>query len=252
MTMLGRLKEYRRSTSVNTLADSISLLVNRLSNNLRVTKIGNLDVSLLNSLVSEKPVIVEVGSFNGKDTLKFGRAFPSGRIFGFEPVPELYSVAVRRNLHMKNVVILQCAVSNVIGWVRMNVSNGTSRASSSILDPEPVSKFFRGIVFDPENQVSVPSITLESWKAQYKIDKVDLLWMDVQGAEGLVLEGFGEALRDVSAIYTEINFEKIYEGASLFAEIKSFLESKGFCLAELWPDGPSGDALFVRESFLPS
>ena len=45
------------------------------------------------------------------------------------------------------------------------------------------------------------------------IDKVDLIWMDVQGAEEIVVNSLGDYLNDVFAIATEVGIAELYEGS---------------------------------------
>ena len=49
--------------------------------------------------------------------------------------------------------------------------------------------------------------------AREKLENVDLLKLDLQGAERLVLTGGAEVLDRVSVIYTEVFFEQLYAGA---------------------------------------
>jgi len=246
MKILNRVREYRRSNSVHTFPDRIAMLLNSVGMSKSVERVGHLSVHNLQSRFGSNPVIVEVGSFNGKDTLRLANSFPNAKVYGFEPVPELYSVAVRRCLKRSNVKILQLAVSNETGWTSINISGGTSRASSSILDPGPIGQHFRGIKFDEENKVSVATIKLSDWITNTGLEKIDLLWIDVQGAEGLVLHGLEDKLHLVKMIYSEVNFEESYSGTILFDEVKDFLLARGFSLEQVWRDGPSGDALFIR------
>lgn len=246
MKILNRVREYRRSNSVHTFPDRMAMFLNYVGMKKSVEHVGHLSVQNLQSRFGSNPVIVEVGSFNGKDTLRLASSFPNANVYGFEPVPELYSVAVRRCLRNRNVKILQIAVSNKTGWTSLNISGGTSRASSSILDPGPIGKHFRGIKFDEGEKISVATIRLSDWIANSGIEKIDLLWIDVQGAEGLVLKGLEDKLDLVGMIYSEVNFEETYAGTILFDEVKDFLLTRGFTLEQVWRDGPSGDALFLR------
>lgn len=246
MKIVKRIREYRRSNSVHTFPDRMAMLLNSISMRKPVRKIGHLAIDMLNETLSSNPVIVEVGSFNGKDTYRLASSFPNASVFGFEPVPELYSVAVRRCLNKGNVKILQLAVSDSTGWKSLSISGGTSRASSSILDPGPIGKYFRGIKFEADDKICVASVTLADWISNSSLEKIDLLWIDVQGAEGLVLHGLEEKLDIVDMIYSEVNFEESYSGSVLFDEIESYLVTRGFTLRNVWRDGPSGDALFQR------
>ena len=63
-----------------------------------------------------------------------------------------------------------------------------------------------------------------------QLESVDLLKLDLQGAERLVLSGGAEVLDQVRVIYTEVFFERLYLGAWLFWEVNEFLSARGFKL----------------------
>ena len=85
------------------------------------------------------------------------------------------------------------------------------------------------------------------------LEPVDLLKIDVQGAEHLVLDGAREVLQRVRAIWTEVSFRPLYEGSLTFEGISERCRSAGFMLAAI-TDGFCGangellqaDVLFVR------
>ena len=83
---------------------------------------------------------------------------------------------------------------------------------------------------------------------------IDLLKLDVQGAEGMVLEGARETLRRVRSVWTEVSFRPLYEESSTFRDVYDFFRRAGFHLIALEDayranDGEllQADALFVRE-----
>ena len=75
--------------------------------------------------------------------------------------------------------------------------------------------------------------------------------LDVQGAELMVLKGFGDILKDfpIQAVYCEINEEEVYKGAPLSREIDDYLEQFGFRrVASKITEYRWGDALYVRQN----
>lgn len=54
------------------------------------------------------------------------------------------------------------------------------------------------------------------------------MWMDVQGAELLVLKGAEELLKRTKIIMTEVGLKPYYEGHTLKVEIDSYLAAHGF------------------------
>jgi len=59
---------------------------------------------------------------------------------------------------------------------------------------------------------------------------VDLIKIDIQGAELIVLANSPKRLREVSVIHTEVLFLPMYQGQPLFSDIETFLRSNGFML----------------------
>jgi hypothetical protein len=83
------------------------------------------------------------------------------------------------------------------------------------------------------------------------LETVDLLKLDLQGAERLVLSGGAEVLDRVEVIYTEVFFEQLYAGAWLFWEMNEFLSHRGFKLCGLSNivHAPDGDLVQANATF---
>ena len=81
--------------------------------------------------------------------------------------------------------------------------------------------------------IVVPTLTLADLMAREKLRTVDLLKLDVQGAERMVLGTAADLLECVRVIYTEVFFEPLYHGAWLFTETHDFLTARGFKLCGL-------------------
>jgi len=76
---------------------------------------------------------------------------------------------------------------------------------------------------------------------------IDLLWMDVQGAELIALQGLKTNLPKVSLIHIEIELIEIYSAQPPFSQVRKFLEENefrlfGFTGFHLY----SGDAIFAN------
>jgi hypothetical protein len=83
------------------------------------------------------------------------------------------------------------------------------------------------------------------------VPKVDLLKLDLQGAERLVLTGGAEVLDRVEVIYTETFFEQLYAEAWLFWDLNEFLAHRGFKLCGLSNivHAPEGDLVQANATF---
>ncbi|MEZ6131736.1 MAG: FkbM family methyltransferase [Planctomycetaceae bacterium] len=65
-------------------------------------------------------------------------------------------------------------------------------------------------------------------RSQGLAGKVDVLVVDVQGAELLVLKGGLQTLSNVQAVVCEVSTRPFYDGGVLYPELKDFLNAHGF------------------------
>jgi FkbM family methyltransferase len=202
---------------------------------------------IIKNFLPDDAVIVEAGAHAGVDTGEFARLFPTGRVYAFEPVPDIFFSLVENKGHLKNVIFFSVALGEKDEEVNMFVSGGRSDGSSSLLAPKDHLIDHPDVLFN-EN-IFVNSITMDTWADLFAIPRVDLLWLDLQGLELNVLKSGQRVLENVRAIYTEVNLKENYEGAALYSDLRSWLEERGFSV-ELeqiyWEDG--GNVLFVRKS----
>ena len=81
-----------------------------------------------------------------------------------------------------------------------------------------------------------------------KPEDVDVLILDIQGAELMGLNGAGAYLDHAAFLEVEVSVEPIYEGGAQFAEVNALLESRGYSRLSETPW--HGDVVYVRESLL--
>jgi FkbM family methyltransferase len=200
---------------------------------------------VLGVLLGPSATVLEAGAHNGSDTVELAALFPAGHVHAFEPIETLRMELQRRTANLANVSTYPFALWRQTGMRPMHVSAGTSDGSSSLLRPKEHLEVHPSVLF--ETAVEVPTTTVDEWRQMYSVSRIDLLWLDLQGAELDVLAAAPETLRTVRAIYTEVNFREMYEGAALYPHMVSWLGARGFRVyAEdrRWSD--AGNALFVR------
>jgi FkbM family methyltransferase len=195
-------------------------------------------------ILPHDPVIIEAGSHWGEDTIWLARYWPGGVVHAFEPSPELFATTTRHTSWIRNAHRYAFALSDCVETAKLFVSSGDSTASSSIFAPKehliehPTVKF--------ERQIAVPTITLELWGQQYGIQRVDFLWLDMQGAELRALKGLGKLIETVRALHVEVSTKESYANAPLYPELLDWMRGRGFKVANERFDGSQGDVFFVR------
>src|SRR5262249_44856357 len=152
-------------------------------------------VELLKRLTHQGSVVLDVGANVGIVTLPLARAVgPQGQVHAFEPHPEVRQ-RLKRNValnNLSNVTICGDAVGAVPGPAPL-YGNGTGNGGAASLAPGPT----LGETFTVEVR------TLDSYTAD--LPRVDLIKIDVEGADFAVLEGARETMRRWKpAIYIEV------------------------------------------------
>jgi len=193
----------------------------------------------------DKPIILEAGAHKGKDTVEMAKQWPSGTIFAFEPVPELFEKLTKNTRKFKNVHCYQLALGTSSGQQPMFISSGASDGSSSLLPPKTHLQYYPTVFFDKKVEVQIT--TLDDWAASHGIGHIDFMWLDLQGMELDVLKSGLHILTTVKAIYSEVSEIENYEGQCLYEEFRDWLVMQGFYVEREETTNGNGNVLFVRK-----
>jgi FkbM family methyltransferase len=125
---------------------------------------------------------VDIGAHVGQYTLIASNLVgPSGQVHSFEPDPQTYAWLdsnITRN-KLTNVTTNQAVLSDVPGKLEFFLSQVGDVGSNSLRPPNN----FSG------HTVEVRCLTIDGYLADRGVEKVDLLKIDVEGAEGPALTG---------------------------------------------------------------
>lgn len=162
---------------------------------------SDFDFTWLKEKESSPTTILDVGCHDGTDSVRFNEAFPMARIIGIEADPKNYQKALERK---SKVEFYNYAIRNYVGETGFYPSATYKRKKSwsysgSVFESNP--KKNSRLTF--HEQIKIPCITLSTFCLERNIEKIDLLHMDVQGAEKEVIESL-ESLRP-TLIFAEIS-----------------------------------------------
>ena len=169
-------------------------------------------------------VFVDIGAHHGLYTILASRCVGSqGLVIAFEPSPREFS---RLKLHCRlnrcrNVVLEQCAVGERTGTVIFYVEvHGT--ALSSIKPAPDVGKCV---------PIQTAMVTLDDYINQKKIQKVDVIKVDVEGSELAVLKGAVNVLSVLRPIVlSELLDQRTLPYGYLSRDIYQFLHAYNYVL----------------------
>jgi len=179
-------------------------------------------------------VIFDVGSLHCLESIEFSKKYKNARIFAFEANPDSYRVCLENTKDIDNITVINQAVNDYNGTCTFYPINPEetetpwfdgNRGASSLYKSNGSYDHIERYV---QNELEVPCIRLDTFCEENGIDRVDLMWMDLQGAELIALKSMGSLLSSVKVIHTELEMNPIYEGQCLFDNVNSFLEENNF------------------------
>jgi FkbM family methyltransferase len=190
--------------------------------------------------------IVIVGAYEADEIRRMHKAFSRAKFLCFEPNPNTYQKVCKIYRKCPWVTARQLALSDAPGKDRFYELS--MPGNGSLLEPD-IESWATAVKWEDKSMTSfeVELSTLDREAAALPV--IDLLWMDVQGAEGKVLAGGLETLKRTRAIFLEVALVRSpYKGAMIFPEIKSNLEAAGFMCVALGVNSwnGNGNAFFVK------
>jgi FkbM family methyltransferase len=176
-----------------------------------------------------------------------------------EPCAKAFEVLWNKFLDNENVVTIDYACSDYTGKAVMFTGDNTVNhgQSNSLLKPNKHLQLHPEVVFDGEEEVAVDTlsnllskITPLRFGGEQWLDNFKLLVMDTQGTEGRVISGAKSVLHYFDYVYTEINFDSVYENCTQAEELDSLLSDferveTGAKVGGMW-----SDSLYVRKTLL--
>lgn len=177
------------------------------------------EILILQHLLDKDSVFIDVGSNVGAYLYMAQKKADKKNTYGFEPIPELYNKLLRA---FSGTPVFNLALSNESGVKELKIPdvNGVTLAPRGTLNTnykEPGETGF--ITFKVKTQ------TLDEFVSEHKLNKIDLIKIDVEGHELNVLEGAAKTIhqftpnmiieieqrhhdKDVSSIIKEIAGEQ--------------------------------------------
>lgn len=181
---------------------------------------------LFKKIIAPGMVIVDIGAHIGYFTRLFARlSGPTGKVFAFEADPENFSLLKRNTTRFPNVTLLPLAVSNRAGTIDFYHSEDKTGCHSTI----PAD--FR------QRKITVTAADLDSVLA--KEAKIDLIKMDIEGGEGLALEGMKRVIGAFPklVLVVEFNPECLIQAQVEPLAFLNTIQSLGFRLAAITANG---------------
>lgn len=144
--------------------------------------------------------VFDVGANVGQTTLAIKARFPHARVHAFEPVGSTFNTLQQKLRGLDGVTAHRLALSDRPGTAMMTAD--TNSPLNRLLYGAPM---MAGGALPTE---SVATDTIDRFCAARRIERIDLLKVDAEGADLKVLEGGAAMLRDgrVAFVFAEVGF----------------------------------------------
>ena len=200
-------------------------------------KLFNREQLIQNLVSNECPVIFDIGAHNGQSVRYLKKLFPKSIIYSFEPDPESFDVLSAK--YVDGVSYYNQAISDHDGrttFYRNKISHTNSLLKVNLKSKDSIRITNANVKDDKQylsefnSEYEVATTMLDTFTKKNLISKVDLLKVDVQGAECHVLRGGENSLKKTKVIVLEISFFDYYENQTSFLNVESILSPLGFKL----------------------
>jgi FkbM family methyltransferase len=181
---------------------------------------------------STTPVIFDCGANIGTSCAYFKYRYPQSRILAFEPNPKITNYLLRniKNNSLENIEVIERAVWSTDNGIDLGLDN----ADGSSIHLE-------------KNKTKIKSVRLKDYLEKEEV--VDMLKMDIEGAEIEVLKDCRESLSNVKNIFVE--FHSYANEPQRLSELIDVLESAGFRYFIMQPESRSRPFLNTTNKFNP-
>lgn len=191
--------------------------------------------------------ILDVGANNGEFAEYLSCYFDARQTIAIEPLPGCAAQVRQREKAIRNLTVLECAVSDHEGWATL-FENAYAPASS-LLPVSSISTDEFPQTAGPQTEVEVAVHRLDDLVDPGSLEEAVLIKIDVQGLEDNVIRGGEKAFRAAKFVLIEMSFVPMYDGQPLFEEVHALLAGIGYRFAGIknQVDSPkTGQPLFMH------
>ena len=210
-------------------------------------------------LQTAAPVIFDVGAHVGQTSLVYRRRFPKARLFAFEPFPASYAKLQAALAGDPDASAIALAFSDSVGTQLLHVN--PSEATNSLLPTDPAAARSWGTgLLESRDRIEVQTSTIDEFCRTRSLARIDILKLDVQGAEFSVLRGAAASLaaRRIGLVYLEVIVATTYAGQHRPHDYLQLMEDVGYEWVDLFNPLRGGgrllqfDLLFAAPDLLSS
>jgi FkbM family methyltransferase len=181
---------------------------------------------LMTKLGAFRPAVVfDVGANVGNWLTLAQATLPGAQFHAFEIVPTTFAALAERMAGNAGVAVNNFGLSDCSGTIKMHVFDASTELSSHVAFPH-----------GSHREIVCPVLRGDQYMRDKGVERIDLLKVDVEGAEHLVFAGFGAALgTQIDVIQFEYGMVNIITHF-LLRDFYELLEARGYLVGKLFPN----------------
>ena len=202
--------------------------LNRLYENRNHDVYSNGELTVLKKMARLNPnVMIDGGANIGKYSLLIQDTNPQATTYAFEPVRETCEILTKNIEQYSNIIPIQKGLYKEKTTMEINLFD--SNTHSSIFD-------INMVMTESNKTTTIDLIKGDDFMVDQKIDQVDFLKLDLEGAEYDAIEGFRESLKagKIRAIQFEYGYINIVT-KKLLLDFYNFFEEYGYIVGKIFP-----------------
>jgi FkbM family methyltransferase len=184
--------------------------------------------------------VMEIGSLNGNDSLFFKSHYPEANVFCIEGLPDNYNKYLK---DLTNITTINAVIADYDGVIQYHYKD--INGIHGIFD--------RGQEYG-SNILELKCYTIKTICSNYKIDSIDLVKIDVEGATYEILNSMGDMLKTIKIMHIETESYPFFKNQKLHNTVADYLTEKGFSMVDMSramiADGYQHDSVWVNNNFL--
>jgi FkbM family methyltransferase len=200
-------------------------------------------------------LVMDIGSRDGVQSLAFRDVLPHAKVIAVEANPYNFAdMKANAILAASNITLQPFAMTDKDGKTLFHVSDADYASPESDNNNRGTSSVLIRRGLPTKASVEVETVRVDTFlNRSYSGEDNIGLWIDVEGAEYLVLDGI-KAVRDkIKVVHVETARVLMREGQRCLDEVKRLMADYGFLMlgSNLRPSSIWGDVVFVRDSEYP-
>ena len=193
--------------------------------------------ALINILGKSIDVFFDVGAHRGETVRLIIKNFRVKKIYAFEPLEKNF-ILLKKNteilINKNNIKYFKIALADKEDTGIMKEMHESSSSTLNTIDE--TSRYFKKkklFLNFRKKYYTEKKVTLEKASniiSDLNIEKIDFLKVDTEGYEYNVIKGFESDISKVKVILLEHHYDLMIKKKYKFADINSYLKSKGFIM----------------------